>query len=249
MRPVQAVILAAGKGTRMGGDRPKVLYPLAGRPLLAWPLAALAQVGAAPVVVVVGHGAREVEAAARRWWPGDPGALCLALQPEQRGTGHAVSCALPQIDPGAGPVLILAGDVPGIGAPTLRALAERCRTATSGLAFAGFHAADPTGYGRVLRDEDGAVRAIREHADASAAERAVDLCNAGLYAVVPERLAAWLPRLRGDNVQGELYLTDLVALAARAGTIGLCVIDEAEAAGVNTPEQLAALKRRWPPAG
>jgi len=230
-----AVVLAAGKGTRMGSDLPKVLHTLHNEPLVVHPIRAARRAGAGLVVVVVGHGAAEVEAAL----VGAPG-LRFALQAEQRGTGHAVLCALPAIAEHGGDVLILSGDVPRLRAGTLRALASACRESPGGLALASFTPIDATGYGRVVRDEQGRVLAIVEERDASPEQRRILECNAGVYCASAELLRRELPRLGSSNAQGEIYLTDLVAVAAGQGVTALSVPAD-EVAGVNTREQLAAL--------
>src|SRR5690606_7832173 len=131
----------------------------------------------------------------------------------QHGTGHAVMCALPVLgDDFDGNVLILSGDVPLLTAETLAALARACERSSAGLSLASFRAADPTGYGRILRDEQGRCVGIREQRDASAAERAIDECNAGVYCVRAEHLRRELPALSANNAAGEIYLTDLIAL-------------------------------------
>ena len=231
-----AVVLAAGKGTRMGSDLPKVLHTLHGEPLVVHPIRAARAAGADRVVVIVGHGATQVQAALGS---GDP-SLRYALQSEQRGTGHAVLCALPAIAEHEGDVLILSGDVPRLRAATLRRLAGACHESPGGLAFASFMPVDPTGYGRVVRDGQGRVLAIVEERDASPEQRRIAECNAGVYCASAELLRRELPRLGSSNAQGEIYLTDLVAVAAGQGVTALSVpVDEV--AGVNTREQLAAL--------
>lgn len=239
MQPV-AVVLAAGKGTRMRSDLPKVLHPLAGAPLVAHALRAAQAAGAGDVVVVVGHGAELVRAAVAREFP----AVRFAAQTEQLGTGHAVQCALPALAGHDGPVLILSGDVPLLRPATLRALVDLCAGSGAGLALATFRPADPGGYGRIVRDPGGRVRAIVEQRDANAAERAIGECNAGVYCADARLLRAELPRLGRANAQGEIYLTDLVARAADRGVAALAVPED-EVAGVNTPEQLAALERLY----
>lgn len=240
-----AIILAAGKGTRMASDLPKVLHLMAGEPLVIHPIRAAREAGAAAVVVVVGYQGDQVrDEVCRHVSPaGEPTPwLRFATQAEQLGTGHAVMCALPELTGVEGTALILSGDVPLLRARTLRALLERGETSSSGLALTTFRPADPTGYGRILRDAAGQVRAIREHRDATESERAVNECNAGTYAVRLEHLRADLPRLRRGNAQGEIYLTDLVELATARGEVAALEIDALEAAGVNTPQQLAELE-------
>lgn len=235
-----AVVLAAGKGTRMGSDLPKVMHLLAGRPLVAYPIETAVEAGVERIVVVTGYKEDFVRDGIRKLAIG-PAELRFAHQSEQLGTGHAVACALADL-PQAGPVIVLSGDVPGIKVSTLDALRDLATAHPPGLAFASFHAIDPTGYGRVLRDEANNVLAIREQKDASEAERGITECNAGIYCIDAAWLRAVLPSLGRDNAQGEVYLTDLVARAASEGLAHAYVIDEHEAAGVNTPEQLVALE-------
>ena len=232
-----AVVLAAGKGTRMGSDLPKVLHRLRGEPLVVHVLRAARAAGAGQLVVVVGHGAAQVQAALAPEFPG----LEFALQAEQRGTGHAVQCALSALDGHSGDVLILSGDVPRLRAGTLGRLAEACARGPGRLALATFRPEDPRGYGRIVRDAAGQVAAIVEERDASPAQRAIRECNAGVYCAGAALLRSELPTLGAANAQGEIYLTDLVARAAAAGVVALEVA-ASEVAGVNTPEQLAALE-------
>ena len=235
VRPI-AVVLAAGKGTRMRSDLPKVLHPLAGEPLVAHAIRAARAAGAEGVVVVVGHQAELVRADLEPRFDG----LTFAIQPQMLGTGDAVRCALPGIADHDGPVLILSGDVPLTRPSTLRGLVDACAESGAGLALATFTPDDPTGYGRIVRDSAGRVRAIVEHRDAGPAERAIGECNGGVYCADAALLRAELPRLGSANAQGEIYLTDLVGLAADRGVVALHVPPD-EVAGVNTPEQLAAL--------
>jgi bifunctional UDP-N-acetylglucosamine pyrophosphorylase/glucosamine-1-phosphate N-acetyltransferase len=254
MSEVVAVVLAAGKGTRMASDLPKVLHRIGDDPLVAFPIRAARAAGAGQVVVVVGYGAERVrtELRARFSEGAHEGWLRFAEQAEQLGTGHAVLCALPSVAADAELALVLSGDVPYVRAETLRELAAAAKG--GGLALCTFRPPDPTGYGRILRDADDRVVGIREQRDASEAERAVGECNAGTYAIAIDRLRTDLPRLGRDNAQGEIYLTDLVALAAREGPraagregpVAAVEVDPIEAAGVNTPEQLAELARLRP---
>ncbi|MFV8754004.1 NTP transferase domain-containing protein [Nannocystaceae bacterium ST9] len=238
---VIALILAAGKGTRMRSDLAKVLHPFLGEPLIVHPLRAARAWGAARAIVVVGHQAGEVEAAVEAWRPAD-WPIAYALQAEQRGTGHAVLCALEALGEFEGGVLILSGDVPLLSAATLGRLAEACAGSSAQMALAVFRPRDPSGYGRILRDEQGRAVGIREQRDASLAEQAIDECNAGVYCIAAEHLRRELPTLGHDNAAGEIYLTDLLALRARAGEVAVVEVDPLEVAGVNTPEQLAELE-------
>lgn len=236
-----ALILAAGKGTRMRSELAKVLHPFLGEPLILHPLRAAHAFGATRAIVVVGHQADQVRAAVEAWrpreWPVD-----YALQAEQRGTGHAVACALDSIGSFEGAVLILSGDVPLLSVATLDRLAQACASSSADMALAVFRPADPTGYGRILRDAAGRAIGIREHKDASPAERTIGECNAGVYCIAAAHLRDELPRLGSDNAAGEIYLTDLLALRAGAGEVAVVEVDLLEVAGVNTPEQLAELE-------
>jgi bifunctional UDP-N-acetylglucosamine pyrophosphorylase/glucosamine-1-phosphate N-acetyltransferase len=235
-----AIVLAAGKGTRMKSDLPKVLHSIAGKPLVTHALASAREAGVDRFVVVVGHGAEQVKRVVSEQL-GDTAEF--AVQAEQNGTGHAVLCALPALGDLDGPVLILSGDVPGTKAETLRVLIEACEGSTSGLAFATFRAEDPTGYGRVVRNDAGHPVRIVEHKDASPDELKIDECNAGIYCVRAEHLRGVLPSLGTSNAQGEIYLTDLVEHVAETGEVVGLVVDAVEVAGVNTKAQLAELER------
>ena len=227
------IVLAAGLGKRMRSELPKVLHPLAGRPLLGHVLETARSLVPRKTIVVHGHGAERVRAA----FP-DP-SLAWVLQAEQLGTGHAVMQAMPQVS--SEEVLILYGDVPLVQAATL----ERLRAAgRGGLALLTVELADPKGYGRVLR-EAGKVSRIVEEKDASAAEKAVREVNAGFMAMDAKRLAAWAKQLGNRNAQKEYYLTDVVALAVSEGVpvAAVKVDDPWEVAGVNSKQELAALER------
>ena len=228
----------------MRSELAKVLHPFAGEPLVVHPLRAAQRFGVERSIVIVGHQAEAVREQVQARLPATGGgAIEFVLQPEQRGTGHAVLCALPALGAFAGSVLILSGDVPLLRAETLGRLAEACAHSSAGVSLASFRPPDPTGYGRILRDERGRALAIREHKDASEAERAIAECNAGIYCVRAEHLRAELPTLGHQNAAGEIYLTDLVELRARAGEVAVVEVDPIEVAGVNTPEQLAELER------
>lgn len=246
MSDLVAIVLAAGKGTRMGSDSPKVLHRLHGDPLVAFPIRAAVAAGASPVVVVVGYQAERVRQEVSTACEAAPW-LRFAEQPRQDGTGHAVLCALPEVPAEANYALILSGDVPLLRTETMRRLVDAARSAGGGLAVATFRPDDSAGYGRILRDAAGRVVGIREHRDASPAERAITECNAGTYAAAVERLRDDLPAVGRDNDQGEIYLTDLVERCAAHGEVVGVEIDPIEAAGVNTPAQLAALEAITPP--
>ena len=231
---LHVLILAAGEGKRMRSRRPKVLMPVAGRPMLAHVIEAARALDPAGIHVIHGHGGAQVQAAF-----GDQADLGWVEQVERLGTGHAVQQALPVL-PAQGRVLVLYGDVPLIRADTL----VRLLAAPGALAVLGAELDDPTGYGRLLLDADGRVEAIVEHKDASAAQRAVRWINTGLIACDIAHLRRWLAEIRADNAQGEYYLTDIFALAARDGERAACVAvaDAAESFGANDPLQLAELE-------
>jgi bifunctional UDP-N-acetylglucosamine pyrophosphorylase / glucosamine-1-phosphate N-acetyltransferase len=236
MARLTAVLLAAGKGTRMKSDKAKVLHPICGLPLAALPLRAALGAGAEQVVVVVGHQAAEVERQLRAALPEAP--LRFALQAEQRGTGHAVQCAVAALkEAGVGPgdrVLILAGDVPLLQKETLRTLDAGQEGADLSLLTTRLR--DPYGYGRILRNDDGTVARIVEEKDATPRERELDEVNASVYVCEAGFLFAALARLTPQNAQGEFYLTDIVAQARRAVAV---VAPEDEVSGVNDRAQLA----------
>lgn len=227
------VILAAGRGTRMRSSQPKVLQPLGGRPLLAHVLATARSLKPAATHVVIGHGADAVRARFADM------SVNWVLQTEQRGTGHAVQQALPGI-PDDARVLVLYGDVPLLTQDTLLTLID-----VDGPALLSVVLPDPTGYGRIVRDEDGAVSAIIEHKDANPEQLAIDETNTGVLAARADRLKGWLSRVGSDNAQGEVYLTDVVGLAVEDGLTVEVVqaTDPDEVAGVNDRRQLAAAER------
>jgi bifunctional UDP-N-acetylglucosamine pyrophosphorylase/glucosamine-1-phosphate N-acetyltransferase len=239
-RPLGAIVLAAGLGTRMRSAEAKVLHRLGGRPLIAWPLTVLRELGVARTVVVVGHQAEAVRAAAEAALAG----VETVHQPEQRGTGDAVRCAAGAFAGFGGDVLVLYGDVPLVRAATLRALVDAHRAAGATLSLLTADFADPSGYGRIVRDAAGRVRGIVEERDASPEERRITEINPGFYCVAAAELAPLLSGLRSENAQGEYYLTDLVALAARAGRriVTVPVEQPWEVAGINTRTELARME-------
>ena len=240
-----AVVLCAGKGTRMKSEQPKVLHPLLGRPLCAWPIAAAVEAGASPLVAVVGAAAEDVRAAIRTHFSAAEPRFCVQAEP--LGTADAVRAAASELRDTQGPVLILYGDTPLLTASTLRRLLEALEAEKTPLALVSTTAPAPSGYGRVLRAEGRVVRVVEDR-DASAAERAVSEVNAGVYAVDARFLWTSLSALRPSNAQGEYYLTDLVALAAKSGGVASVPVDFEETAGVNDRVDLAAcakvLRRR-----
>jgi bifunctional UDP-N-acetylglucosamine pyrophosphorylase/glucosamine-1-phosphate N-acetyltransferase len=232
---LNVVILAAGLGKRMHSERPKVLHPLAGRPLISHVIAAARALDARRIVVVYGHGGDTVRAAL------SGGDLAFARQEPQLGTGHAVQQALPAL--AEAPVtLVLYGDVPLIRPESLKKLIAACADSVAVLTS---EVDDPTGYGRILRSASGEIRAIIEEKDATPDERRIREINTGLMAVPTARLARWLSRLTNDNAQREYYLTDIVklALADRIGVVAVPLARAWEALGVNSRSQLAQLER------
>jgi bifunctional UDP-N-acetylglucosamine pyrophosphorylase/glucosamine-1-phosphate N-acetyltransferase len=249
--PIDVVIMAAGKGTRMKSSLPKVLHRLGGKALLAHVIECAASVSARKAVVIIGHGAAEVEAACTRFTQAASAAdskrvdLKFARQEPQLGTGHAVQQALPLLDD-EGVTLVLSGDVPLTQAATLQALIAQCDGQR--LALLTLSMADPTGYGRIVRagaEASSQVRAIVEHKDATPAQREIREIYSGIMAVPSRLLRAWLARLDNKNAQGEYYLTDIVKFAVEDGVAVVAhqITDAAQVAGVNSPVQLAELER------
>ena len=242
---VDVVVMAAGKGTRMKSKLPKVLHRLAGRALLQHVVDTAAGLNARRVVVITGHGAMEVEAGLRR--PERARAefgLEFVRQEPQLGTGHAVQQAVPAL-PDDGVVVVLSGDVPLTQTDTLQALIQAC--SGDKLALLTVALDDPTGYGRIVRDAAGAVQAIVEHKDASAAQRQIQEVYSGIMAVPAKWLKPWLSQLDNRNAQSEYYLTDVVKFAVAQGVpvVGHVIRDALQVAGVNSPVQLAELERAY----
>ena len=239
--PVDVVVMAAGKGTRMKSSKPKVLHRLGGRALAQHVIDTAAGVSARSVVVITGHGAEVVEAGLCA-----PDSLTLSYvrQEPQLGTGHAVQQALPVL-PDDGVTLVLSGDVPLTRPETLQALLDLC--GGEQLALLTLSMADPTGYGRIVRDDDGSVRAIVEQKDASPEQRAIQEIYSGIMAVPTRWLRIWLGRLDNQNAQGEYYLTDVVKFAVADGQKVQAhrITDALQVAGVNSPVQLAELERAY----
>lgn len=248
---VRAIVLAAGKGTRMNSDCSKVVFPVAGRPIISWVVAAALEAGVDEVIVVVGHGAEDVEAALVE-------GVMTVVQGQQLGTAHAATTALEVMgDVSDDTVIVLPGDSPLITAATIRTLLEahadgdaRCTLLTAVMP-------DPTGYGRVIRVGD-RVRAIVEERDADEAQREIDEVAVSTYVFDGAGLVDTLVDINNDNEQGEYYLTDAVAaMASEGGVVAIEGADAQEVLGVNTHEQLAAadaavrrrINREWMEAG
>lgn len=231
------VILAAGQGTRMRSSLPKVLHPVAGQSMLGHVIATARQLSPDRIHVVIGHGADEV----RQRLAADD--LNFVVQAEQLGTGHAVAQALPALS--AERVLILYGDVPLIEVATLERLLQK--VSAQQIALLTVNLDDPTGYGRIVRDDQGVVQAIVEHKDASAEQKLITEGNTGILAVPGERLGDWLGRLSNSNAQGEYYLTDVIAMAVADGLVVATEqpLDAMEVQGANDRRQLAELERHY----
>ncbi len=233
---IDVVVLAAGQGSRMKSALPKVLHPIGGKPMVQHVLDRAAKLGDIKTHVVIGHGAQQLQAALQGQ------SLTFALQAEQLGTGHAVAQAMPEIT-GSGVVLILYGDVPLTSSATMQALVDIAATGKLGLLTV--QLSDPTGYGRIVRNDDCQVTAIVEQKDANTAQLAINETNTGIMAVPCERLSKWLPQLSAENAQGEYYLTDIIAMAAQDG-VEIAAIQperEEEVQGVNNRIQQAQLER------
>ncbi len=234
--PLAAIVLAAGKGTRMKTERAKVLHRVCGRPMVYFPVKRALEAGASPVVVVVGHQGDAVEAALRAALPDAP--IRFARQEKQLGTAHAVLAAKPALKGHRGPVMILSGDTPLLTTHTLASVAE-ARTAPGSLAFATMDLDNPSGYGRVVHAPGKGPALIVEEKDATDEERQIREVNAGLYVTDSDFLWSTLSRVDARNAQREFYLTDLVALAADGPGAVAVRVSPVEAQGVNDQEDLS----------
>ncbi|MCB5362736.1 bifunctional UDP-N-acetylglucosamine diphosphorylase/glucosamine-1-phosphate N-acetyltransferase GlmU [Pusillimonas sp. CC-YST705] len=236
------VVLAAGQGKRMQSDLPKVLHPLAGKSMLAHVLDNARRLSPSRIVVVVGHGGDQV----RQAFAAETD-LVFVEQAQQLGTGHAVAQAVPQLQSGAdgaGTTLVLYGDVPLVQTASLQNLLQ---ARENGVSLLTENLADPTGYGRIVRDEQGRVLRIVEHKDASEQERAIQEVNTGILAAPTAKLIDWLSRLSNDNAQGEYYLTDIIGMAVADQVPVQAAHAQAawETLGVNSRLQQAQLERIW----
>ncbi|MCU0816791.1 MAG: bifunctional UDP-N-acetylglucosamine diphosphorylase/glucosamine-1-phosphate N-acetyltransferase GlmU [Cypionkella sp.] len=230
---ISLVILAAGQGTRMNSDLPKVLHPVASSPLLHHAMAAGQALGPERTVVVVGHGGEQVAASARAFDP----EVAIVEQTEQRGTAHAVAQAAPLLAEASGDLIVLYGDTPFIRPETLEAM--RAARARHAIVVLGFHAADPGRYGRLVAQGE-VLEKIVEFKDATPEERAITLCNSGVICMEAKLAFDLIAQVEPNNAAGEYYLTDLPALArARGLSAGVVLCDEAETMGINTRTELA----------
>lgn len=235
---LHVVILAAGQGTRMRSALPKVLHTVAGKPMLAHVIDTARALSPEGIHVVIGHGADRVRQTL------DAGDLNWVLQSEQLGTGHAVSQALPHIS-AADQLLVLYGDVPLLQVETLHGLVEQAGNQSLGMLTVLMQ--DPTGYGRIIRNQGGQVQAIVEQKDANAEQLLINEGNTGIMVLPGNKAADWLSSLSNNNAQGEYYLTDVVALAVKEGvTVQVAQAqNELEVMGANNRSQLAVLERGW----
>ncbi len=236
--PIAVVILAAGKGTRMRSDLPKVLHKAAGRTLLSHVLHSAAKAKPQRTVIISGPQMPEVGIEAQQVTPG----AVIAIQEKRQGTAHAVGIAKEGLKGFEGTVLVLYGDVPLIRTETITALADAV-SEESPLAVLGFRAVNPTGYGRLIQNRAGKLIAIREELDTTVDERRIDLCNSGFIAIKAKLLWELLPKIGNDNAKHEYYLTDLVGLTVAEGhQVALAECPEGEVHGVNTRAQLAQIE-------
>ena len=241
MKHRYAVILAAGKGTRMKSDLAKVLHPIQGRPLLQFVLDACAPLKLDATVVVVGHQAEIVTELCTR------NGADTVLQSEQLGTGHAVDQARPLLESQPGQVLVLCGDVPLLSTATIDALLRKTTETGAAATVLTAVARDATGYGRVVRDESGRVQAIVEQKDADPSQLSIREYNTGTWCFDNAMLWGLLDRLDTDNAQGEYYLTDVVELLVRDGALVEALVcgDEREVQGINTIDDLERAAADW----
>ena len=237
-REIAAIILAAGKGTRMKSNLHKVLHPIGGRSMLEHLLASLEELAPARTIVVAGHGSEQIEAALGS-------RARIVLQEPQLGTGHAVQQAEEELADFEGDVVVLYGDVPFVRPATLRRMIERLHEADAPpCTVLGFRAADPGAYGRIVSEDRRTIGKMVEYKDANAAERQIDLCNSGMLAARAADLFDLLRRIGNDNAAGEYYLPDIVMTALKDGrTSALVETDEAEVQGINSRVELAEAER------
>ena len=233
-----AIILAAGAGTRMKSEKPKVAHEVLGKPLVCWVVDAADAAGVDRIVTVVGHKREQVE-------PLVADRTDIVVQEEQRGTADAVLSCRQALEGFEGSVLVLSGDCPLITADTMRALVRMREENDAAVVVLTMRPDDPFGYGRIIRDENGEVARIVEQKDATPEEAAVGECNSGFYCFDAKALYEALAQVGSDNAQGEFYLTDVLEISRNAGraVLALEAADVVECMGINTPEQLAEVER------
>lgn len=238
-----AVVLAAGRGSRMRSDLPKVLHPIGGTPMLGRVLSTALNLDATRIVCVVGSGAEAVETYARASFA-DQSRLTFALQAPPQGTGHAVACAMPHL-PDEGQTIVLYGDVPLLSPQTLSGLLSLARS-QDGVGLLTAHLSDPKGYGRILRNADGQLTSCVEEKDANEEQRKIQEVNTGVLVAPTRLLRSWVSDLKNDNAQGEYYLTDVLAMAVHAGmrVATHCCTDPTQTQGVNSQGDRSALERQ-----
>jgi len=229
------IILAAGMGKRMKSDKAKVLHEIADRPMIDYIVDVAVDVAGSNVIVVVGHQAEQV-----REVVGRSHEVRFALQSEQRGTGHAVACAMSEVPDTVGSVVVLCGDVPLIRSATIRQMVADHRAHQRDATVLAVRVPDPTGYGRVIMDAHGRLSAIVEQADADEAQAKIDIINTGFYVIEKSFLGFALPQLDCDNAQNEVYLTDIISVGHQHHyNIGVMMgSDPDEILGVNSQKEL-----------
>jgi bifunctional UDP-N-acetylglucosamine pyrophosphorylase/glucosamine-1-phosphate N-acetyltransferase len=232
-----AIVLAAGAGTRMKSDKPKVAHEVLGKPLVNWVLDAAEEAGIERLVTVVGHKREQVI-------PLVEDRAEIVVQEEQRGTAHAVLSCSDALADFEGSLLVLSGDCPLITSETMKALIDMRESNDAAVVVLTMEMPDPTGYGRIIREADGSVARIVEQKDASPEEAAVTECNSGFYCFDAKALFEALGQVGSDNAQGEFYLTDVLEISRNAGraVLALPAKDPNECLGINTREQLAAVE-------
>ncbi len=236
--PLAVVILAAGKGTRMKSDKPKVMHELMGLPMVNWVLRSVEQLSPERVIVVIGEGMDDLRAAVK---PHES-----VVQLSQDGTGSAIKCAMPALQGFEGDVLVLLGDTPLISVETMRGLiAARRASDNTGISVLGMRLDNPTGYGRLLMDDSGMLNDIREEKEASAEEKLVDIVNSGAFCLNAASVNGWLDKLSNDNASGEYYITDLPKIAAQENikTKVFIATNSEEVMGCNTRLNLSDMEQ------
>jgi UDP-N-acetylglucosamine diphosphorylase/glucosamine-1-phosphate N-acetyltransferase len=237
---IAVVILAAGLGTRMKSNKAKVLHEVCGKPMINYVAETARKIAGNNVVLVVGNQADEVRRTVSKL-----GSFSFAYQKAQLGTGHAVQCALPHIPDHCREVVILCGDVPLIKADTVSALIKSHAEDKRDISVLAVELADPTGYGRILLDENRRVRGIVEESDTTGQQKRIRLINTGIFCVKKDFLLQAVPRIKSDNAQGEIYFTDIVEIAYNQKKhIGVTVGGlHLEVTGINTIEELKKVER------